>query len=196
MKCIAPDILNTPLDGVNLHGRTLGAQLSAPVTLMVFLRHYDCIFCKEMVRDLRHAHEQIPGYPKVLFFGQGDFSQTLAFAAKLWPDMSIVSDSTRRFYDALGLDRGSIYQMFGPRVWACGIRAGLKLNFQGIPVGDIWTMPGIFAVNPTGTILWSHRFDHIADHPDWTTLPAQIASGTGQPDEPDAISPTLQVTAI
>lgn len=168
-------ILESPITGLHLSGSTLGEQLRVPTTLMVFLRHYACIFCKEMVRDLRAAAEADADFPRILFFGQGDLEETKQFAEKLWPTMSIVSDPTRQFYTAMGLGRGSIYQMFGPSVWACGIRAGLKGNFQTGISGDIWTMPGLFAVDRNGNILWKHEFDHIAQHPNWKKIPGEIA---------------------
>jgi hypothetical protein len=186
MNSLASDILSSPITGLHLDGATLGEQLRVgkPATLMVFLRHYGCIFCKEMVRDLKAASEGDSNYPQLLFFGQGGPDETQTFADKLWPEMSIVSDPSRTFFTAMGLAKGSVYQMFGPSVWACGIRAGLKGNFQGRVIGDIWTMPGVFAVDRSGTILWKHEFEHIAQHPDWRAVPGQIASATKLASEP------------
>jgi hypothetical protein len=170
-------LLDAPIGGVNLHASTLGEQIGAGnATLLVFLRHYGCIFCKEMVRDLKSARESIADYPDLLFFGQGDLQETKAFADKIWPEIPLVSDSDRQFFTGMGLGKGSVYQMFGPSVWACGIRAGLKGNFQWRVIGDIWTMPGVFAVNRSGEILWKHEFEHIAEHPDWKKIPSLLAS--------------------
>ncbi len=184
MNALTSTILDMPIQGLHLRGVTLGEQIRAiepngtsdGLTLMVFLRHYGCIFCKEMVRDLKAAAEADSTYPALLFFGQGDADETKAFADKLWPEMSIVRDPDRHFYSAMGLGKGSVYQMFGPSVWACGIRAGFKGNFQGRRVGDIWTMPGLFAVDRNANVIWTHEFEHIAKHPNWKTLPAQLAT--------------------
>lgn len=187
-------LLDTPIVGLHLRAATLGAQIrSAPsLTLMVFLRHYGCIFCKEMVRDLKAASAADPGYPDLLFFGQGDMAETEAFANKLWPEMAVVSDPDRKLYTAMGLGKGSIYQMFGPRVWACGVRAGFKGNFQHKIVGDVWTMPGAFAVDQAGTLLWSHTFEHAGHHPNWKTLPNELAKGT----RPGAGTTVLPTTSL
>lgn len=40
MQKIPDSLLNTPVDGLNLSGATLGAQLSGRPTLLVFLRHF------------------------------------------------------------------------------------------------------------------------------------------------------------
>jgi hypothetical protein len=180
MNVLAQDILESPIEGVHLRGTTLGEQIRVPTTLMVFLRHYACIFCKELVRDIRAAAEADSDYPQVLFFGQGGLEETKAFAEKLWPEMKIVSDPTRHFFTAMGLGKGSVYQMFGPSVWACAIRAGLKGNMQTHISGDIWTMPGVFAVDRNGTILWKHEFEHIAHHPNWKKVPGEIALANNQ----------------
>lgn len=183
MKTLSSSILDQPISGLNLGTASLGEMIrSGPdVTLLIFLRHYGCIFCKEMVRDLKALSAADPNYPRIVFFGQGDLEETQTFADRIWPDMSIVCDPDRTIFTAMGLGKGSVYQMFGPRVWACGMRASFKGSFQGRAVGDIWTMPGAFAVDRTGTILWRHEFEHAGDHPNWKSLPAEIR-GKGNQD--------------
>lgn len=175
MQTLSSTILEQPVVGLNLPGGTVGELVRAGpgATLLVFLRHFGCIFCKEMVRDLKLVSAE-PNYPGVVFFGQGDLEESRAFAEKVWPEMSIVCDPDRVLFNAMGLGKGSVYQMFGPSVWACAMRAGLKGNFQGRPVGDIWTMPGAFAVDPTGRVLWRHEFEHAGHHPDWSAVPDLI----------------------
>ena len=57
-------------------------------------------------------------------------------------------------------------EMFGPEVWACGVRAARKGHFIGAPVGDPWIMPGLFLVQEEH-ILWQHDYRHAGDHPDF-----------------------------
>ena len=70
----------------------------------------------------------------------------------------------QQLYQRFGLARGSAAQMFGARVWACGVRAALKGHFIGKPVGDPWLMPGVFVVHGE-QVLWQHDFVHAGDHP-------------------------------
>lgn len=74
-------------------------------------------------------------------------------------------------------------EMFGPEVWACGVRATLKGSFIGRPVGDPWTMPGLFLVQGD-KILWRRDFRHAGDHPDWSAIPqvATAVTGAGSPE--------------
>jgi len=53
MDAITDEILDAPVSGVNLAPGTLRAQLGERPTLLVFLRHFGGIFCREAVADLR-----------------------------------------------------------------------------------------------------------------------------------------------
>jgi AhpC/TSA antioxidant enzyme len=170
--------LQLPFKGIRLRRSTLGEELSseAPaLTMLAFLRHFGCIFCREMVRDLHAASQADAGYPRVILVGQGNEAEGQAFVNEYWPDVAMICDPDKSLYQAMGLGKGSIYQMFGPSVWACGVRASLKGNFIGKPVGDPWTMPGVFVVDAVGTIRWQHTFDHAGDHPDWASIPSKVS---------------------
>jgi hypothetical protein len=171
MDRLPPDLLAAPVEGLHLDGGTLSAQLDpARPTLLVFLRHFGCIFCREMVADVRRAKAADASYPPVLFFYQGTVEQGRAFFDGLWPEARAVADPDKRFYDGVELERGSVGQMFGGQVWACGVRAAAKGHFVGAPVGDPWTMPGVFLVEADGRVLWQHDFAHAGDHPDFARL--------------------------
>jgi hypothetical protein len=150
-----------PVQGVNCSG-TLEPLLRQP-TLVIFLRHFGCIFCRELVADVRRAAADAD-YPPVVFVYQGTPQEGEAFFADLWPDARAIADPEQQLYHLFGLARGSASQMFGARVWACGVRAALKGHFIGKPVGDPWMMPGVFVVQGE-QVLWQHDFAHAGDHP-------------------------------
>jgi len=68
MPEIGTDILQSAITGLNLRGQTLGEELGDSPALMVFLRHFGCMFCREMVKDLRAVSQRVAGYPPVIFF--------------------------------------------------------------------------------------------------------------------------------
>lgn len=115
-----------------------------------------------------------PDYPELLFFYQGSIEDGEAFFRRLWPEARAVSDLPLKFYDAFGVERGGLREMFGPEVWACGVRAARKGSFIGAPVGDPWIMPGLFLVRDE-QVLWRHAFRHAGDHPDFAQIP-QLAA--------------------
>ncbi len=61
--------LDSPVTGLNLAGATLRDQLNPDgQTLLVFLRHFGCLFCREMVADLRDLSRAMPGLPADCLF--------------------------------------------------------------------------------------------------------------------------------
>ncbi len=172
MEHISQELMNHPVSGLNLHGSTLRDEL--PVgksTLIVFLRHFGCIFCREQVADLRKITASDPNYPPVLFVYQGTVEQGRDFFAGLWAEARAISDSPKTFYDGFGVARGGLKEMFGAEVWSCGARAFLtKGHFIGMKVGDPWTMPTSFLVDGD-RVLWTYEGVHAGDHPDFERIP-------------------------
>ncbi len=121
------------------------------------------------MQDLREIAGRDPNYPPVILFFQGTVEDGHAFFRKLWPEARAIADLPRVFYDSFGIRRGGMKEMFGPDVWACGLRAARKGHFIGTPVGDPWIMPGLFLVQGE-QILWQHDYQHAGDHPDFAAL--------------------------
>ncbi|MBK8797331.1 MAG: hypothetical protein IPM07_13700 [Anaerolineales bacterium] len=127
-----------------------------------------------MVKDFRTLSASMADYPPLLFVYMGSVEEGEAFFASAWPEARAVSDPAKQLYAAFDLKRGSIGEVFGPEVIACGLRAGAKGHLIGKPVGDPWQMPGLFLVQGPD-VLWSHDFAHIGDHPDFTVMPQLVA---------------------
>jgi hypothetical protein len=170
MRPIPPEALAALVAGVNLAPGSLRDQFREGETLLVFLRHFGCMFCRETVSDLREAFESVPDYPDVLFVFQGSPMEGRAFMRRYWPQARAVADPERRLYTAFGLERGSLLQTLGPAVWRAKRRAAEKGHANGPRVGDIWMMPGAFLVRKS-EIVWAHEYRHAADHPEFRSLP-------------------------
>jgi AhpC/TSA antioxidant enzyme len=170
----APTLVDWPVEGRNLTGATFAEAVCAEPTLVVFLRHFGCLFCREVVRDLREVSESDPGYPRVVFVHQGTPSEGDTFFARLWPEVDAISDPSARLYRHFGVERGNLAQMFGPRSTACAVRAMVKGNGIGKKVGDGWTLPTVFLVDDR-KIVWIYNGEHAGDHPDWRAIARQAA---------------------
>ncbi len=173
MDMIPQKILSEPISGVNISGNTLRQEIGESETLLVFLRHFGCLFCREMVRDVRAEHYKPGGFLPTLFFYQGSVEDGVRFFDYYWPDARAIADPEMKFYHAFGIDRAGFGQLVGPEVVACGIRATLKGNMAGKPIGDVKTMPGMFIVKGS-SVLWQHNFRHAGDHPDLTQIPRMM----------------------
>ena len=170
-------VLDAPVVGYQLAPGRLRHQLGEGPTLLVFLRHFGCIFCRETLADLREATESDPGFPDVLLFFQGSPIEGKAFLRRHWPAARAVSDADSFFYDAFGVTRGGLVEMFRPAVWTAKARAEARGHSNGPRQGDIWRMPGAFLVRED-CVLWAHEYRHAADHPDYASL-AELAPRGG-----------------
>jgi hypothetical protein len=171
---IDDETLDTPVTGVGLVPGSLRDQLGGGVSLLVFLRHFGCIFCRETIADLREAAEADPDFPHVLFFFQGTATEGRAFLRRYWPGARAVADPDLAFYDRFGVPRAGFLEALGPSVLRARNRARAKGHTNGARSGDIWRMPGVFAVDGA-RILWSHEARHAADHPDFAAIPELLA---------------------
>jgi hypothetical protein len=176
---IPDDVLSETVSGVNLLPGPLRSQLAAEDTLLVFLRHFGCTFCRETVSELRACSEADPAYPQVLFFFMGTPREGRAFMRRYWPTVRAIADPDKRFYGAFGIERGGLLQMFGPAVWRAKRRAQEAGHENGERVGDIWMMPGVFLVRGE-RILWAHAARHAGDHPPFAQL-RDVAAAAADP---------------
>lgn len=173
-------VLDLPLNGRNIDDSdTLRDVLNDGPTLLVFLRHFGCIFCRETVKDLKRVVANDPAYPQVIFFHQGTPDEGDHHFSRLWPEARAVSDIPKTYYDAFDIKRGGLREMFGPVVWACGVRSTLKGNRIGMKTGDPWTMPTLILMDGD-RIVWDFVGKHAGDHPDFAAIPQ------AQPAQPGA----------
>jgi len=172
--------LDRNVSGVNLMPGSLRDQLGDGLTLLVFLRYFGCIFCRELVADIRAAAEGDPEYPAVLFFFQGTPTEGRAFLRRYWPEVRAIADPELAFYEDFGVEQGGLLQVLGPRALLATRRARAKGHDPGERSGDVWRMPGLFLVRGP-RILWAHRFEHQADHPDFSRLPAVARAAEAAP---------------
>lgn len=184
---LPPAILGRAVTGVGLSPGTLADQLGSGTTLLVFLRHFGCMFCRETVGDLRAAVERRSDYPDVLFFFQGTATEGRAFLRRDWPTARAVADPEQALYELFGVRRAGLLEALGPSVLRARSRAAAKGHENGPRSGDIWRMPGVFAVERE-RVVWAHAPRHAADHPDFEALP-EIIAASRPPDPPTESSP-------
>ncbi len=168
------ELLDSLVSGVNVVPGTLADQLAEGETLLVFLRHFGCIFCRETVGELRRVSESSPDFPRVIFFFQGTPLEGRAFMRRHWPEARAIADPDKQLYAAFGIGRGGLREMFGPGVWSAARRARSRGFRQGPRSGDLWMMPGLFLVRD-GAIVWAHEFEHAGDHPSFESIPELAA---------------------
>jgi peroxiredoxin len=145
------------------------AQMASSPALLVFLRHAGCTFCREALADIALSRSHIEGLGvRIVLVHMGDTAELeplLAIHKML--DIDRICDANQELYKAFGLKQGSFTQLFGPKVWWRGFRAGLLAGHGlGKPVADSSQMPGVFLLE-RGIIARRFRHRSAADRPDY-----------------------------
>jgi hypothetical protein len=122
------------------------------------------------VEELRKAKAAAPDYPPVLLVSLASVEANREFFRERWPEARVVADPDKVIYEAFGRRRGSVRQLFGPRVLGRLLGALRRGHGVGRPQGDPTVMPGTFVVQGP-RILWAHETRDVADRPDFAALP-------------------------
>ncbi len=84
-------------------------------------------------------------------------------------DVSRISDPQRVLYRAFDLQRASLSQVFGAKVWLRGLEALTQGHTVGMIAGDARQMPGVFLLH-NEKIIRTFRHESAADRPDYREL--------------------------
>jgi hypothetical protein len=169
-----PDGLLAALESATTQqGRTLAAMSRERPVLVVLLRHLGCTFCREALADVAARRAEIERSATIcLVHMTDDASAAGLFAKHALGDVARVADADKRLYGALELARGTIGQLFGPRLWVRGLVAGV-LGGHGIGGlrGDGFQMSGAFLIRD-GRVVRAFRHQDAGDRPDYCAIAA------------------------
>jgi peroxiredoxin len=153
-------------------GSSLQEHADASPTMLVFLRHFGCPFCREMLSEIQHNRAQIEkeGTKIVLVHLVDDAKAEEITSHFGLQDLPRISDPNKRIYKAFGLSRGNLEQLFGFNVLVRGVmHTILKLNPPRPIMGDAFQMPGIFVIHK-GMVIHTFKHTSLADRPDYIEL--------------------------
>ena len=126
----------------------------------------------------RRSQLEASGAGIVLVHPGNDKRAVELFARYGLDDLPRFADPGLVLYRALGLTRGSLLQLFGPRVVWRAATAALRGHRPGRKSGDALQMPGVFLVRG-GVIVEAFRHGDVSDRPDYRAIVARVARGTG-----------------
>ena len=144
---------------------------SASPTLLVFLRHAGCTFCRETLTALAKHRADIEGSGAnlaIVHMGS-PMDGTLMSQKHGLHHAHRFSDPDCVLYRAFGLTRGGFKQLFALDVVMRGLRAMLRGHGIGKLSGDGFRMPGAFVLID-GKVVVEHRATSAADQPDYLTM--------------------------
>lgn len=146
--------------------------ITSSSVLLVFLRHAGCTFCREALSDIAANRGLIEeSGTRIVLVHMGDRTEMKAMLARYGvSDVERICDPTRELYEGFGLRKGTIAQLFGPKVWFRGLFSGLLRRHRiGYPAADFRQMPGVFYIEQ-GAITRRFRHRSSSDRPNYTEL--------------------------
>lgn len=171
-RSAVPDILRLGLRARTEAGESLESLSQRSPVLILFLRHAGCPFCREALADLAKQRANIENTGvAIAFVHMGTEAQAHELLRRYGlEDLPRISDPHRGVYRAFGLTRGTLTELFGPRVWWRGLEAMLwERHGAGWLIGDSFQMPGVFLLYH-GEVIRSFRHHSIADRPDYAAM--------------------------
>ena len=141
--------------------------------LLVFLRHFGCVFCKEALVDLSQLKDKIKSKGVRLIFvhmSENVVAEQYFTEYKL-EGATHISDPEMELYREFGITKGSFTQLYGLQTWLRGFevnKQGHKLELSK-KLGDSTQMPGIFLIHRSEI---KERYIHNlpSDRPDYMKL--------------------------
>ncbi len=124
--------------------------------LLVFLRHFGCVFCKEALDDLSKLRPSFnkKGVKYVFVHMAPEHVANKYFDDFHLAGVSHISNPDKNYYTAFGLQKGTMSQLYGLRTWMRGFSASTssyKLELAE-HLGDSTQMPGMFLIHKGQTI--------------------------------------------
>jgi peroxiredoxin len=127
--------------------------------VLVFLRHFGCIFCREQIAELREFKSE-----NIVLVCMGRVQEAVDFRRKMEIPQPLVSDPNKLLYEAFGLRRGSFGQILNPTLARKSIRLMQSGHKFGVLKHDPWMMAGVFRIEQDGDVSYTHYTADIADN--------------------------------
>ncbi len=152
---------------LDTEGRTvvLGSLFGARPLVLVFLRHFGCLFAKQQTDELKRHHAALRSAgTDVVAIGNGQLSEALAFEVEQGLPFKLLTDPTGESYCAVNLRRG-LGTALRPSVLARALRATIAGFHQTKTAGDPLQQGGVLVLAPGGHEVYRYVSSSAGDHP-------------------------------
>lgn len=152
-------------------GESLAALSEKSPVLLVLLRHEGCTFCRNALSDIARLRRQIEvAGTRIVLGHMGTAEDFAAFAGRYGlADVAAVADPQCTLYKGLGLQRGRMLQLIGPRVLWSWVKSTVAGHLPGRIKGDPLQLPGAFLLHH-GQVIKGHTYRDASDRPDYVRL--------------------------
>jgi peroxiredoxin len=148
------------------------------VVVLVFVRHFGCIFCRQQMADIVALRERVASMGgDIVVIGPGTIEQARAFRSEQNAAVPILTDPTRAAYSAAGMRRG-LRTILTPRVLARGFAAHRRGFRQTGIAGDPLQQGGVLVMGPGGREHFRFISRESGDHPPAAQMLAAVERAT------------------
>lgn len=158
---LAPLTLADP-EGSNVR---LGDLWRERPAVLVFIRHFGCLFCREQVAELKDVLPELRSLANVVIVGNGEPFHAAAFREDESIEVPLLVDPDLEAYAAAGLRRGirSSVSLGAVKNAVRALRGGHR---QTSVKGDPWQQGGVLVITPDGVLVYHYVSKTAGDHPD------------------------------
>jgi hypothetical protein len=153
----------TVLDPDGMKVRLADEWSERPVVI-VWLRHFGCVFCREQVAEIRGKRAEIEALGGgIAFVGNGTARAATWFQKKFAADSTVLTDPDLVSYKAIGA-RSGMLSTLGPSAWGAGLRAFRSGARQSTTKGHAYQQGGLVVMAPGNRVLYKHISQAAGDH--------------------------------
>ncbi len=153
----------TVLDAGGTEVKLAGEWAEHPAVI-VWLRHFGCVFCREQVAEIRGKRSEIEALGAgIVFVGNGSARAASWFQKQFAADSTVLTDPELVTYTAIGA-RSGMLSTLGPSAWGAGLRAFRSGARQSTTKGHPYQQGGLVVMAPGNRVLYQHISQAAGDH--------------------------------
>jgi hypothetical protein len=146
--------------------------------VIVFVRHFGCLFCHQAVFELlEHAPQIVRRGARLAIVGNGSVAHARRFAeSKALPreGVMVLTDPGRDAFKAAGFERGLARTVLHPGAWSAFTKAKAQGHTGNGLFGDLTQLGGVVVAKPPASMLYFHKSRFAGDHPDEAEILAAL----------------------
>jgi peroxiredoxin len=168
---VLEDVVLNDVDG---HPVRLGDLWSERPAVLVFVRHFGCVFCRQMAVDIhRHRDQFEEADVELAVIGHGSPAHAADFRKLQNVDLRLLVDPDRKVYELAGAKVATLNELIGPRQILRGLRATVMSRLkqgsiavhQGKILGHAAQLGGVLIIAPDGSVRYAHLSEESGDNP-------------------------------
>jgi peroxiredoxin len=152
------------------HPVRLGDLWAERTAVLLFVRHFGCIFCQQQLAAVIPWLDRIrEAGAEVFVIGNGSVEEARTFRDRHELPMTVLTDPPRQAYASAGMRRGGA-TILRPQVLLAALRAYSAGFRQDGVAGDPLQQGGVVVVGSDGTERYRYVSRYAGDHPSPETI--------------------------